>query len=225
MSNVPCKSLPCLCPPSSQRPHYAGVKCVHACLCVFARQGLTAAHLASQWTMELQLRLGSAQMSLHSHVSWRVTLFPVTFSAINLQTYSDGVPLWGYIVLMSHHFLDGTEVVQPVWRRCYCRMIFGFNSISCRRRLLLSYWPFFHDFNRISWMMTDLLLMLALHADLLSHFSLVIVVSFGLTSVKLTKEFCSIFTVLCMAVNLWKMNNERDKGKARYILYVGYVHH
>lgn len=81
-------------------------------VCVFARQGLTAAHLASHWTMELQLRLGSAQMSLHSQVSRRMTLFPVTFLAINLQTYSDGVPLWGYIVFMSHHFLDGTGVVS-----------------------------------------------------------------------------------------------------------------
>lgn len=45
--------------------------------------------------MEVHLRLGSAQMSLHRPASWRVTLFPVTFSAINLQTYSDGVPLRG----------------------------------------------------------------------------------------------------------------------------------
>lgn len=107
------------------------------CVCVFARQGLTAAHLASQRTMELQLRLGSAQMSLHSQVSWRVTLFPVTFSAINLQTYCDGVPLWGYIVLMSHHFLDGTEVMQPCGGDV--RMKFNFDLISCSRRLLLSY--------------------------------------------------------------------------------------
>lgn len=87
--------------------------CAH--VCVFSSQGLSAAHLASQWTMEVQLRLGSAQMSLHSQVSWCMTLFPVTFSAINLQTYSDGVPLWGYIVFMSHHFQDGTEVMQPMW--------------------------------------------------------------------------------------------------------------
>lgn len=100
-------SVPCICPASSQRPHSAAAQCV------FAGQGLTAAHLASQWTMEVQLGLGSAQMSLHSQVSWRVTLFPVTFSAINLQTYSDGVLLLGYIVLMSHHFLDIAEVVQP----------------------------------------------------------------------------------------------------------------
>lgn len=117
MSNVPCKSLPCLCPPSSLRPlHYAGVKCVCMYVCLQG-WGLTAAHLASQWTMEVQLRLGSAQMSLHSQVSWCVTLFPVTFSAINLQTYSDGVPLWGYIVFMSHHFRDGTEVGRPMWSR------------------------------------------------------------------------------------------------------------
>lgn len=106
-------------------------------MCVFARQGLTAAHLAPQWTMELQLRLGSAQMSLQSQVSRRVTLFPVTFSAINLQTYSDGVPLWGYIVLMSHHFLDGTEVVQP--RGGDARPKFSFDLISHNRRVLLSY--------------------------------------------------------------------------------------
>ena len=145
MSNVPCQSLPCLCPPSSQRPRYAGVKCVCVCMCVcvcvcvFARQGLIAAHLASQWTMEVQLGLGSAQMSLHSQVSWCVTLFPVTFSAINLQTYSDGVPLWGYIVFMSHHFLDGIEVMQPMRWRSDFWMKFGFNSISCKRRMMLSY--------------------------------------------------------------------------------------
>lgn len=80
-------------------------------MCVFARQGLTAAHLTSQWTMEVQLRLRSVRMSLHSQVSWCVTLFPVTFSAINLQMYSDGVALLCYIVLMSYHFLHGTEVM------------------------------------------------------------------------------------------------------------------
>ena len=87
--------------------------------------------------MELQLRLGSAQMSLHSQVSWCVTLFPVTFSAINLQTYCDGVPLWGYIVLVSHHFLDGAEVVRPCGADV--GMEFRFDSISCKRMLLLSY--------------------------------------------------------------------------------------
>ena len=117
--------------------------CVCVCVCVFARQGLIAAHLASQWTMEVQLGLGSAQMSLHSQVSWCVTLFPVTFSAINLQTYSDGVPLWGYIVFMSHHFLDGIEVMQPMRWRSDFWMKFGFNSISCKRRMMLSYWCFF----------------------------------------------------------------------------------
>lgn len=108
------KSLPCLCPPLIIEGTLCCCQmCVYMCVCVFARHGLTAAHLASQWTTELQLRLGSAQMSLHSQVSRRVTLFPVTFSAINLQTYSDGVPLPGYIVPMSHHFLDSTEVEQP----------------------------------------------------------------------------------------------------------------
>lgn len=34
MSNVPCKSLPCLCPPSSWRPHHAGV-CKHVCMHVY----------------------------------------------------------------------------------------------------------------------------------------------------------------------------------------------
>lgn len=33
MSNVPCKSLPCLCPCSSQRPRCATMKCV--CTCVY----------------------------------------------------------------------------------------------------------------------------------------------------------------------------------------------
>lgn len=124
--------------PVSVLPHHRGhtIPVLSVCVRVFARQGLTAAHLASQWTMELRLRLGSAQMSLHSQVSWRVTLFPVTFSAINLQTYSDGVPLWGYIVLVSHHFLDGTEVVQPCGD---ARMKFSHDSISCNRMLLQSY--------------------------------------------------------------------------------------
>lgn len=111
MSNVPCKSQACLCPPSSQTLHFTGLMAVYKR--VLASPKWTAAHLAPQRTMEVRLRLGSAQMSLHSQVSWRVTLFPVTFSTINLQTYSDGVPLLGYIVLVSHHFLDGTEVVQP----------------------------------------------------------------------------------------------------------------
>lgn len=76
-----------------------------------------------------------------SDVSSCVTLFPVTFSAINLQTYSDGVPLWGYIVFMSHHFLDGTEGVRPMRWRFDRRMEFVSSSISCRRlRLPSSYW-------------------------------------------------------------------------------------
>lgn len=82
---------------------------------------------------------GSAQMSLHRPVSWCVTLFPVTFSAINLQTYSDGAPLRGYIVLMSHHFRDGTGVMQSVWGRSDCRMEFVSGSISCRQTRPLSY--------------------------------------------------------------------------------------
>lgn len=104
---------------------------------MFARQGLTAAHLASQWTIEVQLRLGSAHMSLHSQVSRCVTLFPVTFSAINLQTYSDGIPLVGYTALMSHHFLDGTEAKQPFGGDA--RMKFSFDSISSNWRSLLVY--------------------------------------------------------------------------------------
>lgn len=69
--------------------------CVFACL---RARGLTAVHLASQWTMEMQLRVGSAQMSLHSQVPWCMTLFPVTFPAINLWTYGDGALLLGCTV-------------------------------------------------------------------------------------------------------------------------------
>lgn len=37
MSNVPCKSLPCLCLSSSQRPHCADVKCVRMYVCFQGR--------------------------------------------------------------------------------------------------------------------------------------------------------------------------------------------
>lgn len=112
MSNVACKSRACLCPPSSPPPCWCSpCVCVVracalacACRCLQGAPALTAAHLAPQWTMEVQLRLGSAQMSLHSRVPRCVTLFPVTFSAINLQTYSDGAPPRGYIVPVCRTF-------------------------------------------------------------------------------------------------------------------------
>lgn len=145
MSNVPCKTTLRL---SSLITEATLMLLLSVCACVFARQGLTAAHLASQWTMELQLRLGSAPMSLHSQVSWCVTLFPVTFSAINLQPYCDGVPLWGYIVRMSHHFLHGAEVGQLCGTDV--RMKLSFDLVICYRKLRS--FIFFHDINMIKWM-------------------------------------------------------------------------
>lgn len=71
---------------------------VRVCLCVCVCKGLGF----DSSTFGSSVDLGSAQMSLHSQVPQCVTLFPVTFSAINLQTYSDGAPLWGYIVLVCH---------------------------------------------------------------------------------------------------------------------------
>lgn len=125
--------------PVSVLPHHRGRRtmpvlsareCVRACECVrvFARgRALTAAHLAPQWTMEVQLRLGSAQMSLHSRVPRCVTLFPVTFSAINLQTYSDGVPLRGYIVPVCRIIF---WMARGVARAPACRRTLGFHSIG-----------------------------------------------------------------------------------------------
>lgn len=114
--------------------------CVCVPVCVFVRGwALTAAHLAPQWTMEVQLRLGSAQMSLHSQVPRCVTLFPVTFSAINLQTYSDGAPLWGYIVPVCH------TVFWMVWgvvRALACRWTLGCDPIATCKGVNVSLVPF-----------------------------------------------------------------------------------
>lgn len=137
--------------PVSVLPHHgcranAGVKCV--CVRVCLQDGSWQQHiwlLSGPWSCNSDLEVLRCLFIARSLGAW--PLFPVTFAAINLQTYCDGVPLWGCIVLWSHRFLDGTEVAWTRW--------FGWNSAliqlferGCRCWVI----DIPHNINTIKWM-------------------------------------------------------------------------